>query len=116
MRSAQPARAILTGDAENRFYEPAGELVEAAAALRRQAGNEVAVAACPSVLGCVEVALSELRLAVRTMEGSIGSQPLMRRGLDNLEVALDDAAAAAGAARALSSRVLRSGPHRSSGG
>ena len=106
MRSAAVTDPTSPGDAVNRFYEQASELVEAAAALRRQATAELALPACPSVLSCMEVALCELRITAATMACAVESEQLLRRGLDNLQVALDDASAAASAARALSSRVL----------
>src|SRR5689334_14017057 len=85
----------------NRLYEAAADLVEAARALRVTAGRGATWPAHPSVLGCVETVLCELRLAASAiadaspaptridagrMRASSRAQR-MHRGLDNLEIA-----------------------------
>jgi hypothetical protein len=99
--------------AENELYERGAELVEAAAAIRRAAAARDAARAVPALLGCIEVAIGELRatsagLAALTAPDHSGAAQRvarMRRGLANLQDALDDAEAAARAARALVARV-----------
>lgn len=104
----------------NRLYEAAAELVEAARALRVTAGRHDTWPAHPSMLGCVETVLYELRLAATAIANAspapihVDRTPMrpslrgqrMRRGLDNLEITLLDAEAAASAARALCARAL----------
>jgi hypothetical protein len=108
-------------DEVNRLYEAASDLMQAAGDLRDLAHGKRTVPAHPSVLGCIQTALEELGLAVaairaatdevRVGEGyrgqSVKHDVLMHRGFDNLEIALRDAAAAAAAARSLSSRALQ---------
>jgi cyanate lyase len=101
-------------DAENELYERGAELVEAAAAIRRGAAERDAARAVPALLGCVEAAIGELKAASAALADS-SREPghpamarrveRMTRGLANLHDALDDAQAAARAARALVARV-----------
>lgn len=105
----------------NELYDRGSDLVEAAAALRQRAGHRGASAAAPAVLGCLEAALRDLAdasAALWTVTGeppdsTDGSAPARRRqhermraGFRNLEVALQDAAGAAAAARSLAARVV----------
>lgn len=108
-------------DEVNRLYEAASDLLEAASDLRGVAQGNHAMPAHPSVLGCIETALLDLEKAVAairhaTDQPSDAADPdryplrrmaLMHRGVENLEIALRDAATAASAARSLSSRALQ---------
>jgi len=58
-------------DAENELYDRGCDLVEAAAGLRHAAGPESRVAV-PAVLGCVESALADLRLAGAALLLAVG--------------------------------------------
>lgn len=103
----------------NRIYESASDLVEAAARLRAAAGREHTWPAHPAVIGCIEATLGDLRATAAAMgaapaeAGSGRSRHrqrsrlmLVRRTLGSLVDALDDAAVAAAAARALSARAI----------
>jgi hypothetical protein len=103
----------------NRLYEAAAELVGAARALRETAGRRDAWPAHPSMLGCVETVLCELRRSTAAIADAsrdpvasdrssmrASREQVMCRGLDNLEIALVDAEVAASAARALCARAL----------
>jgi hypothetical protein len=90
-------------DPVNALYDHAAALVEAAAALRRTAGDPRGAPAAPAVLGCVETALRELRDAAAGLDRA-GASHGARRDLAVLGVALDDASAAAAAARSSTSR------------
>jgi hypothetical protein len=103
----------------NRLYEAAAELVGAARALRETAGRRDTWPAHPSMLGCVETVLFELRRSTAAIADAsrdpvasdrssmrASREQLMCRGLDNLEIALVDAEVAASAARALCARAL----------
>ena len=101
-------------DAENELYDRGCDLVEAAAGLRHAAGPESRVAV-PAVLGCVESALADLRLAGAALLLAVGPgadprDDRARRGLATLAAALHDAEIAAGAARALAARCDFSPP------
>src|SRR5690606_19439010 len=100
-------------------YDHGCDLVEAARALRAEAGDPEVAPGGPAVIGCLEAALRDLAEAGRELERSLseatGGQPdgagarraaRMRQGMANLEVALRDAADAAAAARALAARAL----------
>jgi hypothetical protein len=109
-------------DPVNNLYDCGCDLVEAAAALRRQAQHPGALAAAPGVLACMETCLRELAEATaalsaigdlsarRTNESAqarrVQQHERMRVGLVNLEVALRDAAGGAMAARSLASRAI----------
>lgn len=99
-------------NAENELYERGAELAEAAAAIRRGAGDRDAARALPALLGCVEAALGELSAMSAGLAAAGPADRLAtaredrrRRGAANLRDALSDAQAAAGAARALVARV-----------
>ena len=101
-------------DAENELYDRGCDLVEAAAGLRHAAGPD-ARRAVPAVLGCVESALGDLRLAGAALLLAVdpGADPRAaraRRALAALAAALHDAEAAAGAARGLAARCDFSPP------
>ena len=113
-----PVPAVVDADV-NRVYENASELVEAAARLRDAAGREQAWPAHPAVIACIETTLSDLRetalaMACAPVEAGSGHSRhrrrsrvmLVRRTLEGLAGALDDAAVAAAAARALSARAI----------
>jgi hypothetical protein len=108
---------------DNELYDHGCDLVEAAAAIRRLAGDPEAARAVPAVLGCLEAALHEMSIACTALEattnGAIRARPVIawnsrptgsaertRRGFGNLRRALFDAEDAAGAARALAARSL----------
>jgi hypothetical protein len=102
--------------ADNELYDRGCDLVEAAAAIRRLAGEPRAARAVPAVLGCLEAALEELsgaciempetteRAAATSTADAVAQR--MRRGFINLELALLDAKDAARAARSLAARSL----------
>ncbi len=111
---SSPAR-----DAVNAVYDHGADLVEAAAALRRSTGTPGIERAAAALVGCIESALRDLGEAAAELErfggaarrasceGAATSRQLrMRQSLVNLEVALDDAADAAAAARSLTARAL----------
>ena len=103
-------------DADNELYDHGCDLVGAAVAIHRVAGDPQAVPAVPAFLGCLETALHELsRAAAAIQETSESLQTSadsrmgdvterMRRGLTNLNTALVDAEAASHAARSLAAR------------
>jgi hypothetical protein len=103
---------------DNELYDRGADLVEAAMAIRRVAGSPAASRAVPAVLGCVEAALQELEGATEALEQAVTEAAAttpgrrdrvverMHRGCTNLHEALSDAAAAAAAARSLTSRAL----------
>jgi hypothetical protein len=86
---------------ENELYDRASDLVEAAAGLRRAMRPEAA-AAVPALLGCLNVACSDLRLMSMTILEAldVGGGDLQRR-VGNLSAALREAEAAAAAGRIL---------------
>jgi hypothetical protein len=122
--AARDMRTTIREQAENELYERAGELVEAAAAVRRAAGRPGAadaVQAVPAVLGCMQDAIRDLNLAAVALERAAAEAVQargresddrrrvigrMRRGFQNLAAALDDAQQASGASRALVARAL----------
>ena len=125
-----PMRASETDavprDADNELYDRGSDLVLAATAIRTAAVPPEAARAAPALLGCIEAAMRELSVASAALEQTVldaGTAPAtdprsarMRRGLTNLSSALDDAEAAAAAARALAARALACSPgdrHRS---
>jgi hypothetical protein len=108
---------------DNELYDHGCDLVEAAAAIRRLAGDPEAARAVPAVLGCMEAALHEMTAACTALEattgGAIRARPLiawntrvtvsaerMRRGFEHLRRAILDAEDAAAAARSLAARSL----------
>jgi hypothetical protein len=108
---------------DNELYDRGCDLVEAAAAIRRLAGDPEAARAVPAVLGCMEATLHEMTTACTALEattdGAIQARPLiarssrvtvsaqrMRRGFRNLRRAILDAEDAASAARSLVARSL----------
>jgi hypothetical protein len=104
-------------DPVNDVYDHGADLVQAAAALRRGAGEPGVARAAAAVIGCIESALRDLGEAAAELERSSSAtcaqelQPgkrwmRMHQGFTNLEVALDDAADAAAAARSLTARAL----------
>jgi hypothetical protein len=100
-----PTTAEAAGRQVNRLYDSGSDLVEAAIRLRESARNRDTVPAHPAVLGCIELALVELDHAVEAIREAAGAG-LVGRGIENLEIALQDAAAAAAAARSLSARSV----------
>ena len=124
--SAHPRHAVamsspfgdspLRRDADNELYDRGCDLVGAAEAIHRVAGDAHAVPAVPAFLGCLETALHELsRAAAAIQENSESLQTStdprlsdvnerMRRGLTNLNTALVDAEAASHVARSLAAR------------
>lgn len=110
-REATPAR-----DAVNDLYDHGCDLVDAAVELHAGADAPGAARAVPAVTGCLESALRELAVAAAGLEraamaddasSSPGRRARRRQGFANLEVALQDAADAAAAARALAARAQR---------
>ena len=107
-------------DADNELYDRGSDLVLAAAAIRDAATPVDAARAAPALLGCVEAAMRELGMASAALQQMIlevcaapADDPRiarMRRGFTNLDSALDDAEAAAAAARALVARALADAP------
>src|SRR5690349_12205582 len=108
---------LLPRDADNELYDRGCDLVLAATAIRTAAVPPEAARAAPALLGCIEAAMRELCVASAALEQTVldvGAAPAtdarsvrMRRGLANLSSALDDAEAAAAAARALVARGRR---------
>jgi hypothetical protein len=109
--------------ADNELYDRGCDLVVAAQAIRRCAGEPDAVRAIPALIGCLETTLNELSAACGELErtstrmvGAGGDRRMpdltdrMRRGLANLAVALGDAEDASRAARALAGRCLAAAP------
>jgi hypothetical protein len=103
-------------DAGNELYDRGCDLVLAATAIRGAAAPLEAAGAAPALLGCVEAALRELGEASAVLQRTLldvrdapAEDPRiarMRLGFTNLHSALDDAEAAAAAARALAARAL----------
>lgn len=99
--------------ADNELYDRGCDLVEAATAIRRLAGDPSAERAVPALLGCIEAALHELGCAAATMDEASGRAvpagamaDRMHRGFTNLGLALADAELASTAARGLAGRSL----------
>jgi hypothetical protein len=94
---------------DNELFDRACDLLEAAAAIRRLAADPRSARAVPGLLGCIEASLDELAAAAAILQrGAATDSPAeerRRRGLENLRVALADAAGAAQAARALTARI-----------
>ena len=120
MRVTTPSPSI-SREPDNELYDRGCDLVEAAAAIRRAAGERGAGRAVPAVLGCIESALEQLLWASAALEQTTTdlTEPAdcaslrtnlviqrMQRGYVNLEQALSDAQAAAAAARPLAARAL----------
>jgi hypothetical protein len=97
--------------AENELYDAGSELVEAATSIARGAADPAASAVIPALLGCMESALTELSRAcveLRSVNAAADERAQrLNRGYANLAVALDDAAHAGRAARALAARCVR---------
>jgi hypothetical protein len=110
MAGAAPSSTIHGMLAENELYDAGSELVEAATSIRRIAADPTASAAVPALLGCIETALAELSHACAQLQSAVDATDArahrLRRGYDNLADALDDAAAAGRAARALAARCV----------
>jgi hypothetical protein len=92
-------------DPDNELYDRASDLVEAAAGLRRAMRPEAA-AALPALLGCLNVAFSDLRRMSATLQealdaGGRADGDDLRRGIANLSAALREVEAAAAAGRIL---------------
>ena len=108
----------ISREPDNELYDRGCDLVEAAAAIRRAAGERQAGRAVPAVLGCIEAALEELLWAAAALEQTTAdlARPAdprtklvvqrMQHGYANLQQALSDAHAAAAAARPLAARSL----------
>ena len=111
----------ISREPDNELYDRGCDLVEAAAAIRRAAGERQAGRAVPAVLGCIESALEELLWASAALEQTTTdlARPAscadlrtklvvqrMQHGYANLQQALSDAHAAAAAARPLAARSL----------
>ena len=97
--------------ADNELYDRGCDLVEAATAIRRLAGDPEAARAVPALLGCIEAALHELGFAAASFDEANGhAMPTeapadrMHRGFMNLGLALADAELASTAARRLAGR------------
>jgi hypothetical protein len=94
--------------AENALYDAGSELVEAAGSVARAAVDPSAAAAIPGLLGCIETALAELSRACASLQAANTATDArarrLSRGYVNLSIALDDAADAGRAARALAAR------------
>jgi hypothetical protein len=118
-------------ETDNELYDRACDLVEAADAIRRLAGEPNAVQAVPAVLGCMHDAIGNLNLACVGLEQTVAEAARargpedddrwrrrvidrMHRGFENLSAALEDTQQATGACRALVARALAvaSGEHR----
>jgi hypothetical protein len=104
-------------DADNELYDYGCDLVEAAAEIRRAADTPQATPAVPALLGCIEAALYELSCASTALQQATDARcaaapdattqavaARLRRGYANLATALEDARAAARAARSLAAR------------
>jgi hypothetical protein len=99
--------------ADNELYDRGCDLVEAAMAIRRLAGDAGAARAVPALLGCIEAALHELGCAATSFDEVSGNAmptedmaDRMHRGFMNLGLALADAELASTAARGLAGRSL----------
>ena len=99
--------------ADNELYDRGCDLVEAATAICRLAGDPEAARAVPALLGCIEAALHELGFAAASFDEANGhAMPTedmadrMHRGFMNLGLALADAELASTAARGLAGRSL----------
>lgn len=109
---------------DNELFDRGCDLVEAALAIRRLAGDPDSVRAVPSLLGCIETCLQELAAATTELEAAepapahangpavAAADRRRRRGLTNLRIALGDAATASHAARALTARIVEAGAAR----
>jgi hypothetical protein len=93
-------------DAENRLYDHGCDLAEAARGIAHDALDPGATRAIPGLLGCIETALEDLASVCAALRGD---SERVQRGYANLTVALDDARAAAHAARALAARYAEAG-------
>jgi hypothetical protein len=111
------ARSRAPRDADNELYDRGCDLVEAAAAIRRGIDPSGAGVAVPALLGCIEATLHELSRACAGLQQANAQQrelavtprsraivDRLHHGYSNLGVALEDAEAASGAARALAAR------------
>lgn len=108
-----PRPHTLKRPADNELYDRGCDLVEAATAIRRLAGDPSAERAVPALLGCIEAALHELGCAAASMDETSGravpTGPMadrLHRGFMNLGLALADAEIASTAARGLAGRSL----------
>ena len=119
-----PAQSTSRRNADNELYDFGCDLVEAAAEIRRAAASPDADPAVPALLGCIEAALYELSCASAALQQNEAKRSTARdarnraianrlqRGYANLSVALEDARAAARAARSLAARSRTSGAAR----
>jgi hypothetical protein len=111
------AQSSSPRDADTKLYDFGCNLVEAAAEICRAAASPDAAPAVPALLGCIEAALYELSCASAALQQATSDRPEIRldgrsravaarleRGYTNLSVALEDARAAARAARSLAAR------------
>jgi hypothetical protein len=116
------AQSASRRDADNELYDFGCNLLDAAAEICRAAANPEAAPAVPALLGCVEAALYELSCASAALQQANAQRPELRgdarsraiaarleRGYTNLSVALEDARAAARAARSLAARGRSAG-------
>ena len=119
MRTFTSSHRSDANHAVNDLFDHGADLVEAAAAIHAAAADPAAARAAPAIMGCLETALHELAGATAALEGVMctgrapsmtaipaGRLGRMRQGFTNAEVALHDAADAAGAARGLAARAL----------
>lgn len=123
--SPLPSRA-----AHDDIYDPACDLVEATARMRRGAATLEDAQLAPALLGCIEAAIQDLvsttasleqtSVTVTTERAGEMADPRsrmlierMQRGWTNLHEALIDAERAAAAARPLVARALAANPARS---
>jgi hypothetical protein len=100
-------------EADNEIFDRSCDLLEAARAIRHLSTDARATAAVPAVLGCIEASLRDLAEGIGELRRTLPTPGVeqgeaaerARRGLTNLRGALDDAAMASEAARALSARM-----------
>jgi hypothetical protein len=117
------AQSLSRRDADNELYDFGCNLVEAAAEISRGVAHPGAAPAIPALLGCIEAALYELGRASVVLKDANEQQDesvadtrrqaagaRLQRGYTNLGVALEDARAAARAARSLAVRSRTEGP------
>jgi hypothetical protein len=102
--------------ADNELYDFGCNLVDAASEICRAAADPDAAPAVPALLGCIEAALYELSCASAALQANAEPPEIrpdarsravaarLERGYTNLSVALEDARAAARAARSLAAR------------
>jgi hypothetical protein len=119
--------------ADNELFDQGCDLVAAASAIRRAAGDPEAARAVPAVLGCIESALRELMWATAALEQTsedlveqvaqdaqsarlVPIAERMHRGFANLQQALSDGERASAAARSLAGRALTASGARRGGG